>query len=109
MLTVPSLNTPGGKHWIVVAGDKVYDPSTGRKYRSYHELPGLIDAILIGERMGATPLEPKWQPPRNTAESRRIRIKMRSTTDKLFAILAPISATVAATAVKITDVMTSKS
>jgi hypothetical protein len=108
MLTVPSLNTPGGKHWIVVAGNKVYDPSTGRKYRSYHELPGLIDAILIGERMGATPLEPKWQPPRNIVESRRIRIKMRSTTDKLFAILAPISATVAATAVKITDVMTSK-
>lgn len=49
MLMVPSLNTPGGKHWIVVAGDKVYDPSTGQKYRSYSEISGLIDAILIGE------------------------------------------------------------
>ena len=47
MLMVPSLNTPGGQHWIVVAGDSVFDPSTKRKYRSYSEIPGFSDAILV--------------------------------------------------------------
>ena len=47
MLLVPSLNTPGGQHWIVVLGDSVFDPSTGRKYRSYSEIPALSDAILV--------------------------------------------------------------
>jgi hypothetical protein len=50
MLAVPSLNTPKGEHWIVVAGEKVFDPSAGRKYRSYSEIPALGDAILIGDR-----------------------------------------------------------
>jgi len=50
MLTVPSLNTPGGDHWIVVVGDKVFDPSSGRKYRSWSEIPSLSDAILVGDR-----------------------------------------------------------
>ena len=49
MLMVPSLNTPGGQHWIVVAGESVFDPSTKHKYRSYSEIPGLSDAILVGE------------------------------------------------------------
>jgi len=53
MLMVPSLNTPGGQHWIVVAGDNVFDPSTRRKYRSYSEIPGLSDAILVGGSFGS--------------------------------------------------------
>jgi hypothetical protein len=52
MLMVPSLNTPGRQHWIVVAGDSVFDPSTERKYRAYSEIPGLTDAILVGEHFG---------------------------------------------------------
>lgn len=41
-----------GEHWIAVAGDKVFDPSIGRKYRSYSEIPCLGDAILVGEPLG---------------------------------------------------------
>jgi hypothetical protein len=51
MLMVPSLNRPGGEHWIVVAGEEVFDPSTDRKYRSYSEISGLSDAILVGGRL----------------------------------------------------------
>ena len=52
MLMVPSLNSPAGQHWIVVAGDSVFDPSTKRKYRSFPNIPGWVDAILVGEPFG---------------------------------------------------------
>ena len=48
MLTVPSLNTPGGEHWIVAAGNKVLDPSRGKKYRVYSEIPKLGGALMVG-------------------------------------------------------------
>jgi hypothetical protein len=49
MLVVPSLNTAGAQHWIVVAGRKVFDPSCGKKYGAYSEIPKLGGAILVGE------------------------------------------------------------
>jgi hypothetical protein len=51
MLTVPSLNRSRGEHWIVLAGEKIFDPSTSRKYQSYSEIASVSDAILVGDRL----------------------------------------------------------
>lgn len=48
MLIVPSLNAAGGEHWVVVSSGKVFDPSTGKKYGTYSEIPKLFGAILVG-------------------------------------------------------------
>jgi hypothetical protein len=48
MLAVPALHREDRGHWIVVSGDKVFDPSSGKKYRAYSEIPKLLGAILIG-------------------------------------------------------------
>jgi hypothetical protein len=49
MLVVPSLNKPDTQHWIVVSGDKVFDPSRLKKYQTYAEIPALGGAILVGK------------------------------------------------------------
>jgi hypothetical protein len=64
MLTVPSLNSAGGEHWIVVSGGKVFDPSTGKKYAAYAEIPKLLGAILIGTVSGV------FQPKTRAGESK---------------------------------------
>lgn len=56
MLIVPSLNKAGAEHWIVVAGDKVFDPSRLEKYRTYAGIPKLGGAILVGSSAKLPPL-----------------------------------------------------